>query len=525
MLLGVVCALARENSHIRITDGTSLADDTIALVKADEEAQNAAANLISTLAQRWTVLSGQPDSSAVGRPADRSTQEYQALTQVGVDKPAPRLETRIEVQKPTGEPSHMMIEKKKPQIPAQGSPSTAPTLFPLAEGPKPVFSVDNARQGEPFSSQLRVTSTSDVLVTSIGVPEDLGLTFDPSTQRLSGLPLKAGDHDLVVSYSYAKRAERHPQLIQGTLRLVINPDPRSLWKSIPSRTEDPFWKPEEESYPPPGSPSRGIVAASKRGRSHAHAGSFRDDHFCCSEEGDWKLLAMADGAGSAARSRWGSKLACDAAMGALRQHLLGESGRDFLDTSTEWNADGFALGAGRERGYNLMGAAVVAAWNVVVKHAREEAAPVRDYATTLMLLAKSTTPGGTLVLSYSVGDGILAACPPGFPPELLAKPDSGEFAGQTRFLDGALIDPDDLASRIQMRLYRDPAPVLYAMTDGVGDPKFESDAKLASPAEWARFHDSLAPVFGAVDPGRELLKWLDFWSQGNHDDRTIAVIS
>src|SRR5690606_14699190 len=53
-----------------------------------------------------------------------------------------------------------------------------------------------------------------------------------------------------------------------------------------------------------------IVIASKRGRSHAHEGTFRDDDFCTkSLPNDWAIVAVADGAGSAKYARQGSKIA------------------------------------------------------------------------------------------------------------------------------------------------------------------------------------------------------------------------
>jgi hypothetical protein len=72
------------------------------------------------------------------------------------------------------------------------------------------------------------------------------------------------------------------------------------------------------------------------------------------------------------------------------------------------------------------------------------------------------------------------------------------------------------------------------MTDGITDPKFETDANLNRVEKW----DALwADLNGDnADEARvdftdsseqmadQLLKWLDFWSPGNHDDRTIAIL-
>jgi hypothetical protein len=46
---------------------------------------------------------------------------------------------------------------------------------------------------------------------------------------------------------------------------------------------------------------------SKRGRSHAHEGKFREDDFAVSElPADWNMISVSDGAGSAQLAREGS---------------------------------------------------------------------------------------------------------------------------------------------------------------------------------------------------------------------------
>lgn len=61
-----------------------------------------------------------------------------------------------------------------------------------------------------------------------------------------------------------------------------------------------------------GTPQKDIVAASKRGRSHAQEGKPRDDHFKMSHmDNGWYIMAVADGAGSAKYSREGSRIACE----------------------------------------------------------------------------------------------------------------------------------------------------------------------------------------------------------------------
>ena len=66
------------------------------------------------------------------------------------------------------------------------------------------------------------------------------------------------------------------------------------------------------------------------------------------------------------------------------------------------------------------------------------------------------------------------------------------------------------------------------MTDGVSDPMFETDANLNKIEKWNELYESITREVDLSDNNSEsqfqLLKWLDFWSQGNHDDRTIAIL-
>jgi len=71
------------------------------------------------------------------------------------------------------------------------------------------------------------------------------------------------------------------------------------------------------------------------------------------------------------------------------------------------------------------------------------------------------------------------------------------------------------------------------MTDGIYDPKFDVEKKLEDLEAWQRFladldgenEDKVKVDFTDENKAKEdLLKWMDFWSKGNHDDRTLAII-
>ena len=75
---------------------------------------------------------------------------------------------------------------------------------------------------------------------------------------------------------------------------------------------------------------------------------------------------------------------------------------------------------------------------------------------------------------------------------------------------------------------------LMLMTDGVSDAKFETDANLASLAKW----DELWHDLGGENEDKckvdlsddntecqyQLMKWLEFYTKSNHDDRTLAIL-
>jgi hypothetical protein len=59
------------------------------------------------------------------------------------------------------------------------------------------------------------------------------------------------------------------------------------------------------------------------------------------------------------------------------------------------------------------------------------------------------------------------------------------------------------------------------MTDGITDPKFPSDAAFAEPAQWAALWAELQP---SLTSSQALLDWMNFFSPGNHDDRTLVAV-
>jgi hypothetical protein len=87
--------------------------------------------------------------------------------------------------------------------------------------------------------------------------------------------------------------------------------------------------------------------------------------------------------------------------------------------------------------------------------------------------------------------------------------------------------------------FLDDFQTIILATDGVTDPYLPSEASVRDPKKWLDLRDRILkdgdgenPGAGvALKPGAEpgerakaLRAWLDFWSKGDHDDRTILLV-
>lgn len=387
---------------------------------------------------------------------------------------------------------------------------------------------------------------ADVSGYSIDGLEDTGLTLDKNDSGfvISGTPTKSGTFPLTIKYDYdGILLGRH---LERKVDLIINPDPRDLWKNLPVPEGIEYPKPDEDKdyvkvVATDGTQRKDIVAASKRGRSHAQEGKPRDDDFKLfhSEENDWYIIAVADGAGSAKYSRKGSQIACDIVIEHCKAQLSNSEQFESAITSLNQNQeDTAARKLVGDHIYNIVGTAAFKAHKAIDDEADKKGVASKLYATTLLLAIAKKFEFGWFVATFWVGDGAICLYTEdnnGENPEavLLGIPDEGEYAGQTRFLTMPEIFKDSTAlyQRLRFRIVKD-FTALMLMTDGVSDPWFETDSNLNNPEKWRNFYKEIQdnkehPVNLEDDNEKakdELLDWLDFWSPGNHDDRTIAIL-
>jgi len=414
--------------------------------------------------------------------------------------------------------------------PSAGSFRLALT-FPNISGGKPYEASTRAVLKPPAINGI---STTDYRISILAIDglSETGLNHDVDGDyvRIHGTATSAGDHRVRVFFRV-----RHPDLpsIDGheDITLTINPDPRSLWKEIEPDPTLPFPKPHTASQRL-GTPRAVLAAASQRGRSHAHEGSFRDDDFTLGFDAasGWHYMAVADGAGSAKLSRRGSAVACAAVGEPLRVHFGSTLGAPFAEAVQRYGLDRDATAEKTIRSalYHALGETALTARKAVEREASANSTGLRDYSTTLLLVVCRQFDVGWFAGSFAIGDGGVAVYSGTSGVMPLTRADSGEFAGQTRFLTMAEVWPESqgIYDRIGFHVASNLTAVV-AMTDGVSDPKFETDANFADAACWHAFWKELdAAGFHprSEQADRQLLEWLGFWSVGNHDDRTLAVL-
>lgn len=422
------------------------------------------------------------------------------------------VENLVEVPQPGG----------VPMMPARASTQGDATVTPMEIVKKTVY-LKNARINEPYVGLIEVPGLLGVRLLDDG---GTGLRLDEETGTLRGQLTVSGDFIVRIQGMLSgRRCDLHANL-------AVIPDPRSLWTSKPHDPTAPFAKDDEDA-----GISRGdllCVAASKRGRSHAREGLFRDDDFALwtGGAGGWNIAVVADGAGSAKYSRRGSQIAVRTIVRDLPQ-LLDEHLTGQIDGLVDEYLKGVEGADDRVRA-QLYLSLTTAAFNAA-KAIGDEAAKVDErvgaFSTTLVISVARKGPHGWFFAGFAIGDGGAVIFDlPSRTVIPLTLADSGEFAGQTRFLQKSEFAAgyDNVAKRLFFHV-RDSFTAVLAMTDGITDPKFPTDTTFASSDVWCSFWEtdlSQSVLLDRENPAleRELLAWLDFWSPGNHDDRTIAIM-
>ena len=399
--------------------------------------------------------------------------------------------------------------------------------------------IPNGTVGKPYEAQLDFLKTSwnDIIHYELEGLESLGLQLNHENELITGTPSRSGD--IRLNFKFRIEGETEDSVLnEKNINLIINPDPKSLWKNLPSDTTDPYWKKEETAVMDKLG-DRHILAASKRGRSHANVGSFRDDDFAYKEypSTGWNIVVVADGAGSAKFSRAGSKIACASVVDFFNTHLTNEIDQEFESLlsayqkektpSNEQNISSFI--------YQHLLKGAYYAHQQLADTALKKGDALKDYHTTLVFTLFKKYAAGYAFLSFGVGDCPMALLNKDLTElSLLNWIDTGDYGGGTRFITmPEIFSSDKLATRFRFKLV-DDFSWLILMTDGIYDAKFVVEANLEKIDNWKDFltdlkgknEDGKAVDFDATNPTitDQLLSWMDFWSPGNHDDRTLAIV-
>ena len=397
--------------------------------------------------------------------------------------------------------------------------------------------IPNATVGKPYSFTFDFSNNKFKGINVLSVnSQNLSINYDKETATFSSTFVEAGQFKVEISFKLEGTSIEDSSGVKE-VKLLVNPDPKSLWKNIDSDRNDPYWK-EDNISDSSVFGSKKLIVGSKRGRSHAHEGIFRDDDFgfSFSEQTGWGIIAVADGAGSAKYSRKGSLLACQNVIEYFKNipqeelDKLSEAICAEINESNESNQkviSSFCI--------TNLGKAAFSAVTAIKTEAHIKAAQVKDYSTTLIFAFVKEFGEKLFISSFWVGDGGIGI----FSKEpntvsLLGVPDSGEFSGQTRFLTMNEIFADNAyITRIKYKIV-DKSAKLILMTDGITDAKFQTDSALENIDVWNSFIDDLEGTNEdsiSIDyvadiklSEENLMKWMDFWSPGNHDDRTIAIL-
>jgi len=371
---------------------------------------------------------------------------------------------------------------------------------------------------------------------NIEINEEIGISFSKEENKISGVPQVAGEHILLFKFKLKNDYKDKP-LHTKEIKLIINYDPKSLWENKPTPTDIEYYKKDDLSAHF-NFGSKKFIVGSKRGRNHAHEAKPRDDSFKFhyNKKSGWGIIAVADGAGSAKYSRKGSEIACETVIEFFKNiekekfQKIETSIQNFLSEETDENRNELS---------SLLSTQLVSAAHTAQENIKEEATKketgIKDFSTTLIFALIKKYDNKYLITSFWVGDGGIGIYNKDKNEvTVLGTPDSGKFAGQTRFLTMSEIFADSsVYNRVKLKVVED-FTALILMTDGVTDAKFQTDANLNKIEKWNELWEDLNGnnqdngKVGFEKPIEEaeqnLMTWLDFWSTGNHDDRTIAIL-
>lgn len=284
-------------------------------------------------------------------------------------------------------------------------------------------------------------------------------------------------------------------------------DPMSVFGSVDITDRTAFlwqYKPVPEDEPEPFDEYRfsekkfengRIAAASVRGKKHKHDGTNCDDWFEFDSSGDWRIMAVSDGAGSKKFSRIGAREACRASVGYLKEKLAETPDEMKEKLSFPVSDAEFMEGCGFFA--SMLQDSVQAALDAV-NAAFEERKPkfeylrlvdrdldIKDFSCTFLICITIPviTDEGTeyFAAAIQIGDGIICSVDRNSDADkalrLLSQPDSGNYSGETEFLTSENMTRRETLMG-KTKIMRGKSSAVMLMTDGVADDYFPNSPEL-----------------------------------------------
>jgi hypothetical protein len=110
--------------------------------------------------------------------------------------------------------------------------------------------IPNGTIGKPYVGHINFEkqNLTDLIFEQFEGLDEIGLSFNKTSDCIEGTPNVSGDLKFTLLFKVQGEDDKEP-LNRKVIQLVINPDPKSLWKDIPSDTTDKFWKEDDVSIP------------------------------------------------------------------------------------------------------------------------------------------------------------------------------------------------------------------------------------------------------------------------------------
>jgi serine/threonine protein phosphatase PrpC len=380
----------------------------------------------------------------------------------------------------------------------------------------------NRAENDPHSflhqylSPPAISPTSSVTLPSSPLVSDVSPISPTSDRQQSFLPpLDSTD----------KNANFNRTFLQSKGTLVRKPISDKIKKRpanfvyTPAPKDDPYYYDENISDQmlgvKIGASQWAIAGASRRGNSHQHNGTPRDDAMYFNVVGPWHIIAIADGAGSARLSRVTANLSVERACQVISQFAKDANLRDNDYTKNLMHR------ALRHALYEIH--------DLQTQFTNQNHLDKRDtYCTLLILIHQPLPNGGCVFATVQVGDGYMM----GMSDERanrIAKGDHGAETGTSYFV--LSFTKEQLVERITTYATDKHIHTFMLVTDGI-----EDDLKVSHEEyQRGRTIDDRAKQF-ATGLRHLLVRYpLEHWGWllfkeicyevvGSNDDRTIVML-